>query len=221
MEAFHLPRSSEGVQTFGTVALLSALQAAGTLTAEQVSTATATLWCEYCVDLPVEPDWIVEQAEASLSAPGPALLAFSRPALWRQPRDGYERWSRVAEAVAVEDPTDVAPWVYAATVGLAASSADAAQCLQLRAAILANAATMVGLDPEAFAGCAAAAAAASAEVEQPDPTELALLMAFDLLQQRLGPAGAASVVARLGSQLADDHRDALRRVLFGPEQAEP
>ena len=84
----------------------------------------------------------------------------------------------------------------------------------MTAGSLVKAATITTFDPAVFARCAQAAAQAASDAGVPDPTELALAMTMDLLAQRLGSGGAASTVAKLGSQLADEHREALRRILF-------
>lgn len=207
---------NEGIPTFGTDSLLVALQRLGRLGPELVAATLETLRVEYCVDLPLDLDWIRRAAEQDEWSPGPALLAVSRPAFWRQPRSAYQLWSGIADGAAGDDHSKVAAWVYGAATGLCAASVDVAQTLKLTSAVLVNAATIVDFDATAFASCAAAASAACTDGGCPDPTEPALLMALDLLQQRLGPELAASTLARLGSELADDHREILRRVLFEP-----
>jgi hypothetical protein len=69
-------------------------------------------------------------------------------------------------------------------------------------------------DPTAFAACVAAARDALRAEGLPDPVELALEMAFDLLNQSVGQTQAATAMARLGAELTDDHKQALRRLLF-------
>ena len=83
------------------------------------------------------------------------------------------------------------------------------------AGLLVKSATVVDFNSEAFARCTEASTAAVADAGLPDPTELALSMLLELLTQQHGVAEAATVLARLGSALDEEHRKALRRVLFG------
>ena len=205
---------NEGVPTFGTDALLRALASLARLTVEQVDSTVATLRDEYCVDFPVDEEWVTLAAERDQWAPGPALLVMSRPHLWAQPHDAFGLWSRLAEAAGADDLAKVAPWVYAAVAGIGPATADPERAVALAAGVLGKAATIVNLDPVAFASCAQAAAAGAADAGYADPTEFALAIVLDLVSQRQGPQEAAAIVARLGSELADEHREAVRRILF-------
>lgn len=205
---------NEGVATFGTSALLAALVAVGGLSALEHESVLVTLRDAYCVDLPPNPEWLVASAEADDWRPGPALLVLSRPPAWSDLREGYGTWSAMAERAADRDPDRLAAWVYAAVTGIAAAARDPEMAARLTAGSLATAATITAFDPAVFARCAQASAQAASDAGVPDPTELALAMTMELLTQRLGAAGAASTVAKLGSQLADEHREALRRILF-------
>jgi hypothetical protein len=206
---------NEGVAAFGTDALLAALVAAGGMSALEHESILVMLRDAYCVDLPPNPEWLVASAEADDWRPGPALLVLSRPPAWSDLREGYETWSALAERAAERDPDRLPAWVYAAVTGIASAARDPEMAGRLTAGSLVKAATITAFNPSVFARCAQAAAQAASDSGVVDPTELALAMTMDLLAQRLGPEGAASTVAKLGSQLADDHREALRRILFG------
>jgi hypothetical protein len=204
---------NEGIDTFGTDALLKALESKGRLQGEVVTEIYRALRDEYCVDFPLDAAWVIDSARRTEWAPGPALLAMSRPSAWADLRVAYDLWEQVATEAGVSNHTKVAGWVYAASNALV-GAVDARTATQLVAGVLVKAAGIVSSDPMAFAACAEAAAQVLSERGLPDPTELALAMAMDLLAQRVGPSEAASAIARLGGELADDHRAALRRILF-------
>lgn len=205
---------NEGVSTFGTDALIRALESKGRLTPEDAATLIETLRNEYCVDFPVDRLWLLESARRDDWGPGPALFTFTRPSSWAADlHTGYEVWREVADNAGASDPMKVVPWVYAASAGLI-GAIPPARSLQLVAGIIVSAMNATRSDPTAFAACVAAARDALRAEELPDPVDLALEMAFDLLSQRVGQTQAATAMARLGAELTDDHRQALRRLLF-------
>lgn len=205
---------NEGVAAFGTDSLLRALESSGRLTEADLEAALESLREQYCVDLPQEPAWIRRSAEQDGWRPGPALLAMSRTVMWAEPVKAFELWSQIAASAATSDFMKVPAWVYAGVTGILASPVDALAAMRLASGVLVKAASLVEFDPSAFADCAGAARAAARDAGLPDPTEFALAMTMDLFASRHGVATAATLVARLGSELADDQRASLRRILF-------
>ena len=204
----------EGVATFGTDSLLHALVAAGRLSADEIAGDERTLRDEYCTEFPLDEEWLLESAEGDEWVAGPAALAMSGRSTWVDLQVGYALWSNIVSKAGANEPSKVAPWVYAAATGIAAVVTDALTAVQLVASVLVRAADAVGGEPDAFAACARSAKAALADKGLPDATELALEQAFESLAQRHGPAAAATRMSRLGAELADDQREALRRILF-------
>jgi hypothetical protein len=205
---------NEGVSSFGTQALLRALVERDVLSPDVEDRIITALRNEYCVDLPFTRDWLLGSARDSEWGGGPAWLVVSRPATWMQPATAFEQWSAIAEAAADSDPDKLPSWVYAAVQGIGLIPGQPDRRTSLAAGILVKAATLVGFDARHFADCVTAATVAAGEIDMPDPTEQALSMTMDYLSQELGVGHAASITATLGSRLEDEHRQALRRILF-------
>ena len=205
---------NEGVSSFGTQALLQALVEREVISADTQDQIIRALRNEYCVDLPFTRSWLLNSARESEWLGGPAWLVMSRPVAWMQPAAAFEQWSAIAEAAADNDPDKLPPWVYAAVQGIGLIPGQLDRRTSLAAGILVKAATLLGFDARHFADCVTAATVAAGEIDLPDPTEQALSMTMDYLSQELGVSQAASITARLGSRLEDEHRQALRRILF-------
>lgn len=208
--------AEQGVPTFGTYALLHALEVQGVVSTVAVSTAISTLRDEYCVDLPLDADWLIGSARSSDWGPGPAMVAFGRPATWDDREAAYEIWRALAESAAQEDTSLVASWSYAATRGLAArlKGAPAAQVTAVLAAVLAASAGLVDYQPADFRSCAEAVARAAQSEGADDPTERALFMLLEAMTTLVGAAAAGPQVARLGSELVGEQHDAYVRVIL-------
>lgn len=205
----------EGVAVFGTDALVYALRAVGRMTEDDVAGAITVLRNEYCTDFPIDVPWLLAAAERVKWRGGPALLAIGRPSTWSDLPKAYGAWGDIVEAAAASDVTLVPPWIYSATIAIGKAVGDVAAAVQLTAALLVQIARVTNGDPITFAASAQGAAHAAAEVGMPDPTELALSILVDLSSQAAGPDVAAAALNLLGSELTDEHREALRRVLEG------
>jgi hypothetical protein len=144
------------------------------------------------------------------------MVAFGRPATWDDREAAYEIWRALAESAAQEDTSLVASWSYSATRGLAArlKGAPAAQVTAVLAAVLAASAELVGYQPTDFRSCAEAVARAARSEGADDPTERALSMLLEAMTTLVGAAGAGPQVARLGSELVGEQKDAYRRVIL-------
>lgn len=203
----------EGVVTFGTPALLSALVTLGKVTVEHEVATLDTLRDEYCADLPVSERWLTETVSGGTDKHGPALFAISRPALWGDVRVGYRLWVNLLGLACSDDPSAAPSWVYAATSAVCARFPESL-ALSLAAGVLAQASQHVYEDPQIFASCAQAAAAAAAAAGFDDPTEGALRVLLELGSQGNPPDQVAAAIGRIGAALVDDQRRALQRVLF-------
>jgi hypothetical protein len=203
----------QGVPAFGTVALLEALEAAGRLTDAQRATALRILREEYCVDLPLDTEWIESSAAATDWQGGPAAFVFSRAATWAQPDKALEIWFSVASAAARSDAALIARWLYAATTGLLVGL-PGVQVRPVVGSILARALALTNADSNAFASCIAATRQACEEQDVEDVTTFALQLLFDILKSGLDETQAAAILSQLGEHLEGQERAALRQVLF-------
>lgn len=207
---------NEGVRAFGTAALLEALVSRGVFTTgERVLNAIIeALRDEYCVDLALDPAWIQSRGERDGWGPGVAQFSFSRAGSWADLPQTFEVWLAAATAAGAVSPDLVPPWVYSAAFGIC-YAVDGVTAHRLVAGLLVAAAGAVQSQPGTFASCVEAATAACVHADIPTPTELALAMMLDLLNQRVGPDEAGTAVANLGSELTGEDKQALRRILFG------
>lgn len=204
---------SEGVDCFGTTALVEAL--AGTeLSPLELRTIINSLRSNYCVDFELDEAWLLESARATEYKAGAASLSFERPAVWLDLQESFRVWNAVAVEASSTDSSSTAVWAYAASRGLSLAF-DPRVAHGLCAAVIGQSAGLVNADAEAFATCAAAVAEATTMEGHPDPIELGLQMTFDYLQLEQSASDSARELARLGAALDGDHRDALRKVLFG------
>lgn len=204
---------NEGIATFGTTALLEVLASRERLPLNKVSRTINTLRDEYCVDLPLDPTWLMATAQNHEWQSGPALLAVTRPTTWANLARGFQIWQEIVNKAGDVDPTRVAVWVHAAALGII-SSTGRSQSQELVPGILVCAAGAARSDPAAFADCVEAANAACRSEQVPSPTETALQIMFERLTVQLGPATAATALANLGAHLSGDDRHVLRRILF-------
>lgn len=205
---------NEGVASFGTDGLIQAMVVTGQIAQDVASTLIDKLRDQYCVDFPLDRAWLMKTASRDKLDWGPAPFTFTRPSTWASDMAAsFEIWHELAEAAGATDPMKVAQWVYAGCSGLT-GAIPLPQSLHLAGGIVVAAIGATNSDPSAFAACVSAASAAFTAIGLPDPARHALGMAFDLKAQILGRADAASAMARLGSELEDHHKQALRQLLF-------
>lgn len=204
---------AEGAPAFGTDALLSVLTERRLIAQEQHDEALTTLRDNYCVDLPLDADWVMQRAERDEWRPGVAQFAFSRAATWSDLQDAFECWRGCAAAAGTQSADLVADWVYAATFGLCqAVEGDLAR--RLVAGLLVTAAGAVRSASSEFARCVEAVKSGCEEHGVDQPIALALRMILDLLREPLGQEQASSSLARLGADITGDDRATLRQILF-------
>lgn len=205
---------NEGIISFGTTALLQALESRGRLSWSDQASSLETLRNQFCVDLPLDGSWLIAASERDNWQPGPALLIFARPSTWSDLPRGFEIWREIVANAGNSDPANVPPWVHAASTGLI-DAVNAQTAMALVANVVVVAAGAAKGDPAAFAASLSAAKAAADAEGIPAPTELVLRKIFELFSNGAKPADAAVAVARIGDQLSEEDRQIMREVIFG------
>lgn len=204
--------ANEGVPTFGTIALIGALAAEGKIEPAAAQGALRQLRQEYCVDLPLDADWLRLSAASEDWRPGPAAFYFARPAAWLNFDEAYALWSELAQSAATTEPVRVAGWVHAAAYGVS-GAVPAAKAETIIAVIAAKGIAASKFDGEAIAACAARVreVALAAGVPNPVPALMARLLRH--LADAVGPDAAAQLV--MSPDLAEPDRGVVRDLVFG------
>jgi hypothetical protein len=218
--------TAASVPSFGTHALLVALERVGSLAAGELVAATDSLRAEYCVDLPVDSHWLRQRAADDEFLGGPALVAFSRRSTWRNPAEGFDVWRAIVRAAGKRNPILVSRWVYAGATGILHLYSDviaAGQTQEARRLLAGLGSVGIGAGnylPSVLTPVLDATAHACERVNVEDPALLTLRLLFDRFTADLGPERGAQALAMLGSELGERHRNDLRAVLFddwGPD----
>ena len=110
--------ASEGAQSFGTVDLLAALEAAGPLAPDLGAAVRASLVAGYHVDLDFDPDVMTLAAELDGWMPKGAAAALARVHSWPDPAACMRFASTAMARVAPTSPTGIAHWTSAVALGL-------------------------------------------------------------------------------------------------------
>lgn len=209
---------SEGVQTFGTVALLRALVETDRLSPSTETTALRQLREAYAVDLPLDREWMLVSAASNGWRPGPVTATFSRPLTWIDPHATFLLWCELVRSAAQVDREVVIDWVEAAALGAIAQLPEP-QALATLTSLAGMAVAATGFDGPMFAQCAAAirCAAASSGLANPVPRFATEMMGY--LTTAMGPQLAARHL--LCEQLEAIDRDVVRDVVFGTEGSSP
>ncbi|MBI5089258.1 MAG: hypothetical protein HZB15_10500 [Actinobacteria bacterium] len=203
----------EGVAAFGTDSLLAVLEEQEVLRPLQFSSSIRRLREADCVDLPLDPHWLLDSASHQHWRPGPAMRALGRSAAWADP-DAHKVWKTIILSVAARDRAQLGYWVFVAGTAVAGFNLDFETKINLAVGLVADVQAATSSDPEAFACSVGAIADAWSEYGLHDPTSALLAAIFEHLSQQAGPARAAMTLARLGDQLAAEQHKALRRILF-------
>lgn len=216
---------ASGVPAFGTHALLAALERAGHVASGTTAEALTALRSEYCVDLPFDRSWMVQNAREVAFLGGPALATFARRSAWQHPAEAFEVWQTIVGEAGDHDPMLVGRWVYAAATGIlhlfspGIAVGESATVVEL-VARLTSAGVLASQDPPAVRVVLDGAAEACDKAEVQDPARTAFVFLLEQLSAALGPAGGAQQLATLCAEVSDAHRDLLREVLF-PQRHEP
>lgn len=212
---------SLGVQTFGTVALLSALAEAGLSLPEDNETLQIQLAQGFVVDLPLSDDALRTIGDREEWRPGSLSFMTARPHFWKHPAEALNRFLSLYRRAEDANPETAPSWVYAASsgVGRVIAPADAAGAVgELLAAVTAT----TGLwDPDTFKKNLEAARAGLASGHEGDPLPRACAVLCQSLANTLGHAQGSqallSLVAALGR---DDRLVTLHIILRGCEAEE-
>ncbi|MFI6687116.1 DUF4365 domain-containing protein [Streptomyces sp. NPDC050485] len=145
-----------GIPAFGTVALTHTLVKQDRLPDAREDD-NVRLLRAFVVDIPLEPDFALSQAEAEGWRTGSVAAALSRPAPWHR-SDTLATWAQIASAVASHAPEQLAPWLFLASQGAGATGADAYKTL---AQILTAGVTASGTATKSTAPLTAASAEAA------------------------------------------------------------
>ncbi len=207
-----------GVPTFGTVALLGALVAAGRLPTDALSTAIGELAPYRVVDLPVDPARLRALAVKEGWAPVPAAYPLTRPAIWQQhldiARDFYQEGCRRASQLGDEALTG---WLQAAALGLTRTVATPYRTTVLGRLLTA---TVLGVHahPDRFAVLLTGARRAATEVEASDPLPATVRELYTAFGQGMAPDAAARHMLLLCTALPAADRQLVTRVLLLTEE---
>jgi tetratricopeptide (TPR) repeat protein len=203
-----------GVPSFGTVALLEAMQDSGRLTLEQVRSAKRTLLEQYAVDLPVDDEWVHVSAASANWGGGPANMLFARSASWSDARRTLELWSEVAIRAGSADPAHLPRWVWSATHGIvrALSPTDAPA---YSAIIISKGMAFSRYDSSVVRDCVALGRRNCEDAGLPSPVPHLFAALFAQFAEHLGTDEAATFLWRAGADLEGRDRDVLREILLG------
>jgi tetratricopeptide (TPR) repeat protein len=205
---------SEGVATFGTVALLRVMEETEELTDVQVEHFLLTLRRRFFVDLPPEPRVLLALADELDWRGGPSVLALSRPAFWSEASAPAELFGALCRGAADSDRAAVGLWVQAGVRGASAGkSPDVAS--QIASALIIVAASATGASPMELATIVASARLGLAGSGAPDPLIHTVSNIRQTLSAQLGPSGGASALLRLTSELEESDRTAIVRHVLG------
>jgi PIN domain associated with the TPR-GreAB-C-PIN system len=178
------------IPTFGSIALLNALVAAGHLDRAVRDTALLELRRNWVVDLPFDAEQLRAVAEADQWRPGPAYLALTRPATWQDRRRVLNFYRGGQRQIAATDPAHLPAWLHAAVLGFAGGQPPAAATFG--AGLLLTVTTLqANMDPGIFAQLVPAARQATAELGGGDPLPQAIRDVTAVFIEALGHAEGA------------------------------
>lgn len=201
---------SEGVATFGTAAIIEALEESGEL-GEDERAAIFDRWrSEFCVDLP-DADSLLTFARGVDFEPGPAALTMSRPAFWQNGPGALSCYRRLCKEAATTAPEQVPAWLWAAIVGVSARRPPT-DAPRFAADLLLQTTALANPSPALFAQLVASAR----EALRQTGGELVLADVLRSLIGALAPLGpiGPQYVLTLGQDLPTEDREMVRRIAF-------
>ncbi len=181
---------SLGIPTFGSIAVLDALVAAGHLDRAARDTALLELRRNWIADLPFDAEQLRTVAEADRWRPGPAYFALARPATWQDRRQVLDFYRAGQRQIAAADPAYLPDWLHAAILGFAGGQPPAAATFG--AGLLLTVTTLqANMDAEIFAELVPAARQAATELGGGDPLPQAVRDIAAVFIEALGHAEGA------------------------------
>jgi hypothetical protein len=206
---------NEGVETFGTLSLLMALRETGILEDNNIKDAWASMVRARLVDIPFNPEIILQVAEDEDWQPLAAAYSISRPAAWSDPEPVLNVYRRCVQGAVATGVERLADWGYSAALG-----AGRAVLPQLRRGAIA---TLVlsgffhaGSQSEVLKQLLDGARTASSMLELDDPLAPLAQLLRDALIDEVGPEAAPRFFAYMTSALSQEDRlSALSELMRG------
>jgi hypothetical protein len=181
---------SLGIPTFGSIAVLDALVAAGQLDAAARDAALLQLRRHWVVDLPFDAAQLRALAEADQWQPGPAYFALTRPATWQDRHQALGFYRAGQQQIAATDPAHLPDWLYAAILGFAGGQPPMA-VTPMAGLLLTLATLQANMDPAILAKLVPAARRAPTELGGGDPLPHTVRDVAAVLIEALGHAEGA------------------------------
>jgi tetratricopeptide (TPR) repeat protein len=192
---------SLGIPTFGSIAVLDALVAAGHLDRAARDAALLELRRNWVVDLPFEAEQLRTVAEADQWRPGPAYFALTRPATWQDRRRVLDFYRAGQRQTAATDPAHLPQWLHAAILGFAGGGQPPAAATFGAGFLLTVTTLQANMDPGIFAKLVPAARQAATELGGGDPLPQAVRDIAVVFIEALGHADGARYVLHVFSAL--------------------
>lgn len=208
--------SSMGVQSFGTVELVDALESAGRMTGQLASSVRATLIGSYHVDLPFDLTEVTEAAQLASWMPHGVAATLARVSSWSDPEACIRFTFEAISRVVIAHPDAVAGWTAAAAAGLVRIAdgevAGASENLRI---LLTLQFGQPWLGPHSLPFVMQGIRAGMAELHGTvDPLEGVLIDTYDLIAARHGAPAAAEFLLRLVGNLDENDKRAAARAIL-------
>jgi len=200
--------ASEGAQTFGTVDLLAALEAASTLEPALGTAIRASLVAAYHVDLDFDLDVMTLAAELDGWMPKGSAAALARVHSWPDPAACVRFASTAMARIAATSPTAIANWTAAVALGLVritdGNIEGAAENLKI---LLTHQLTQHWLRPDTLPFVMKGIRTAVEDLPgTADPLHPVLARTYSQIAEKHGAPRAAEFVLMLVKNLAEDDR---------------
>lgn len=201
------------IPTFGTVALLIALERQALIDRRSAQGCLWALRDAYAVDLPVDIEWLRFTALSNQWAPAAVAFHFTRAAAWADTEQATQVWTELVGGAAFANPASVAGWVEAAALGLIAAADDPTDIHPAIAGFAATAIALTNFDAKVLAACASKArtVAHGGGARNPVPALCALL--HHQLTKAVGTNEAARLL--LSPYLDSEDNAVMRDLVLG------
>jgi hypothetical protein len=181
---------SLGIPTFGSIAVLDALVAAGHLDTAARDAALLQFRRHWVVDLPFDAAQLRALAEADQWQPGPAYFALTRPPTWQDRRQVLGFYRAGQQQIAATDPAHLPDWLHAAILGFAGGQPPAA-VTSMAGLLLSLTTLQANTDAAIFAKLVPAARQATTELGGGDPLPQTVRDIAAVFEEALGHAEGA------------------------------
>ena len=208
--------ASEGAQTFGTVDLIAAMEAAGKVAPDLGAAVRATLIAGFHVDIDFDPNVMELAAEIDGWQPKGAASALSRVHSWPVPADCLRFAAGAMARVAADSPAALASWTWAAAAGLVRIADGNVEGASENIRILLSYLTaQPWLRPDTFAFVMQGIRAATAELDgMTDPLPAVIERIFTVISENHGAPQAAEFVLMLVANLEEKDRITTAEVIL-------